>query len=249
MDPKQPSTKAEAFNQDVLTHGGYRYSTNAPLSSRLANDRLTDTIFSLVSFAGRSVIDIGCGDGAYTVGILESGRPSRLHATDLAIEGVRLASHNHGAPSITFDVASAYELPFADNAFEVAHLRGVLHHMDQPELAIKEALRIADQIVVAEPNGNNPGVKLVERLSPYHRAHQEKSYPSRRLQRWVRQAGGVVTKSVWAGLVPMFSPDWLAKAAKKVEPHIEASKLLAPIACSIYVFVAERAPGADRKRA
>ena len=56
----------EPFDRDVALNEGYRYTTNAPLSSRLANDRLTDATLDLVPLAGRSLIDVGCGDGTYT---------------------------------------------------------------------------------------------------------------------------------------------------------------------------------------
>jgi SAM-dependent methyltransferase len=241
MDPKDSLAKVTAFNEDALSHGGYLYSTKPSLSSKLAHQRITDAVFDIVPFYGRTVLDIGCGDGVYTVGLLEGAAPARVHGTDLAIEAVRLVSRKPEAKAITLDVASAYKLPFASDAFDVAHLRAVLHHMEHPELAIQEAMRVAREIVVAEPNGNNPGVKLFEKLSPYHRAHQEKSYSSSLLGRWVRESGGVITRARWIGLVPTFCPDWLAKLAKLGEPHLEASKLLSPLGCSIYVFVARRA--------
>ena len=248
MEPKRSLAKVVAFSEDALTHGGYKYSTNASLSSRMANRRIGDAILELVDFRGRTVIDIGCGDGVYTVGILEQGNPSRLHGSDLAQPAVHLGSRRAEAGSITFDVATAHQLPFADSSFDIAHVRGVLHHMDYPQLAIQEALRVARQIVVAEPNGNNLGVKLIERTSPYHREHQEKSYSSGRLNRWVREAGGVITRAKWIGLVPMFSPDWLAKMAKGVEPYLEEAPVLARLACAVYVFVAERSEQAEGMR-
>jgi ubiquinone/menaquinone biosynthesis C-methylase UbiE len=239
MTPRHESAKAEVFNADVLTHGGYLYSTNAPLSSRLAHSRISDAIMESVSFRGKTVIDIGCGDGVYTLEILGTGQPARLHGTDLASAAVGLASHKPGAGQITFDVASAYALPFADGTFDIAHLRAVLHHMDHPELAIQEALRVARAVVVAEPNGNNPGVKLFERFSAYHRAHQEKSYSSPQLTQWVTRAGGKIARQGWIGLVPTFCPDWLARLAKRFEPLAERIPLFRVFSCSIYVFVAE----------
>src|SRR5205809_102151 len=42
----------EPFDRDVELNEGYRYTTNAPLSSRLANDRLTDATLELVALEG-----------------------------------------------------------------------------------------------------------------------------------------------------------------------------------------------------
>lgn len=245
MDQGEAKAQAEIFNEDVRRHGGYLYSTGAPLSSRLAHRRITEAVMEIASFAGKSVIDVGCGDGVFTLELLSEAHPLHLHGTDLAAAAVGVARHKPEAGPISFDIASAYALPFADRTFDVAHLRAVLHHMDRPELAIREALRVARLVVVAEPNGNNPGVKLFERLSPYHRAHHEKSYSSVQLRRWVEQAAGRMARARWIGLVPTFCPDWLARLAKRAEPIVERIPVFRALACSIYVFAAERAAGTD----
>ena len=53
------------FDRDALRHGGYLYTTNPPLSSQLATQRTTDIV--QLQLAGRSVLDIGCGDGFYII--------------------------------------------------------------------------------------------------------------------------------------------------------------------------------------
>jgi glycosyltransferase involved in cell wall biosynthesis len=37
-----------------------------------------------------------------------------------------------------------------------------LHQGDNPRNVIREAFRVAPEVLVHEPNGNNPGVKIVE---------------------------------------------------------------------------------------
>jgi hypothetical protein len=46
----------------------------------------------------------------------------------------------------------------------------------QIEKAIQIICNIADEIIVAEPNGYNPVLKIMEKVSPYHIQHEEKSY-------------------------------------------------------------------------
>ena len=53
-------------------------------------------------------------------------------------------------------------------------------------------------------------------------------------------AGAVVTAESYAGLVPMFCSDWLARLAKAAEPIVEATPLLRTVACAVFAFVAER---------
>jgi len=117
-------------------------------------------------------------------------------------------------------------------------LRAVLHHLDDPRKAIQEALRVAEIIWVIEPNGYNPGLKFNERFSTYHIEHQEKSYAPHLLDRWVSHLGGKVIHRRWAGFVPMFCPDWLARWMKWLEPIVEHVPIINRIGCAIYYFSA-----------
>jgi ubiquinone/menaquinone biosynthesis C-methylase UbiE len=226
------------FNLDVAENQGYRYTTNASLSSFLANRRLTDLTLETVSVNDKSVLDIGCGDGAYTLEIASRGKPELMIAGDVADEAIKKARRNAVGQKVHFMVNSAYQLPFRTKAFEVAILRGVLHHLDHPEQAIQEALRVAHMIFVIEPNGYNPGLKLLEKFSAYHIEHEEKSYGAHALDQWVRQGGGQVVFRKWAGFVPFFSPDWLARLMKWMEPFIENAPLIDRVASAVYTFCA-----------
>ena len=176
------------------------------MSSRIANRRHSDAILAALDFRGKRVIDIGCGDGTYSVELYDRGRPVRVDGIDPAARAVETARKKAGARNITFEVGSAYEISRDDNSFDIAHLRGVLHHMDRPFDAIREALRVAPTIVLLEPNGYNIGLKLIEKLSRYHREHGEKSYPPSRLVRWARQSGGTVVYRRFVCVVPFFLP-------------------------------------------
>ena len=59
---KQTNKSVGAFNQDAVEHQGYLYSTNAPLSSQIANKRLSDLTLENVDLRDKTVLDIGGGD-------------------------------------------------------------------------------------------------------------------------------------------------------------------------------------------
>ena len=231
----------KAFSADAAANDGYIYTTNAPLSSRLANRRLTDATLDLADFEAKRVIDIGCGDGTYGREILDLANPAVIAGIDPAEEAVRIARRKAEEPRLVFSASSAYTLPCADDSFDIAYLRGVLHHMTRPVEALGEALRVAPLVVVIEPNGYNPGLKLIERCSKYHIEHGEKSYAPRTLDRWVAGLGGRVVDRQFVGLVPMFSPDWMARAMKRAEPGLERLPALRAVGCAVYAFTATRA--------
>jgi SAM-dependent methyltransferase len=236
----KPNPNVDAFVTDATVNGGYLYTTNARLSSHLANARMTDATLALTELTGRRALDVGCGDGSYTNDLYDRGRPALLHGIDPASAAVECARQRKGHRPIQFTTGSAYELPYSDGAFDVAILRGVLHHMDQPRRAIAEALRVAATMVVLEPNGYNPVVKLLEKVSAYHREHDEKSYSPHVLNSWVVEAGGEITATRWIGLVPFFCPDLMARVLKGVEPILERTPLLRSLCCGQYVLTACR---------
>lgn len=234
----------DPFAADAAANEGYIYSTHAGLSSRLANRRLTDSVLALADFRGKRVLDVGCGDGTYTHELAELGAVAVMHGIDPAEQAVKVAQAKEGGSAdVGFAVSSAYALPYPDDSFDVAVLRGVLHHMGQPVDALREGLRVAPTLVVVEPNGYNPALKVLERCSTYHVEHGEKSYRPTTLDGWVADVGGTVEERRYAGFVPMFCPDWLARITKFVEPAVEAVPVARHVGCAVYVFRAGRRSG------
>ena len=230
----------DPFDADAGGGEGYVYTTADQFSSRHVLARHFELIKGIGRLEGRSIIDIGCGDGFSTLRFWDSAHPSKMAGVDPAPNAIKVADSKKGARPILFRVLTDNHVPFDDGSFDVAIIQGVLHHADDPEAIIKEALRVAREVVILEPNGLNPGLKVLEKASPYHREHNERSYTRRRLRGWVEDAGGHVAQEKFAVFVPIFSPDWLAKTMKALEPAVEATPGLRAIGCSVYVLRATR---------
>ncbi len=244
-DGKMPELELEdvnarSFGGDVQRTGKYLYSNGRKLSARLAMRRHTEAMLALTDFRDRRVLDVGCGDGTYTVELYEEGRPALVEGIDIAAAAIEAARTLCGDRRIQFRVGSAYELPYASDTFDVVCLRGVLHHMDQPWDAIKEALRVAPAIVVVEPNGYSLARKMLECASRYHREHNEKSFSPNQLRKWVRNLGGEITGELFVGLVPLFTFDLAARALKFIEPFLEATPIARSAGCALFAFTATR---------
>lgn len=231
---------AEIFNRDVETKGGYVYALDSRLSSRMATERWLQLMLGLTDLTGRSVTDIGCGDGTFTVRYWDRGKPRLMCALDPAVKAVVAGAAKRDRRPILFVAADGHHLPYANDAFDVAILQAILHHDTDPGATIREALRVAREIVVLEPNGYSPILKVMERISPYHRDHLERSYTATRLHQWVESAGGTVIQGRLGIAVPMFCPDWMARALKFAEPAIERLPFMNRILCAVYVFHARR---------
>ncbi len=230
----------DPFDQDAAALGGYVYTAGDRLSCRMATRRSREVVLELGQFHARTILDMGCGDGFYTIQYWDNAQPKAIVAMDAAAAAIQVANRKKESRGIRFQVADAHALPFADNSFDVALVQSILHHDDRPADIIREAFRVAPVILIHEPNGNNFGLKIIEKLSRYHREHGEKSYSPRRLRRWVRAAGGEIASERFAGFVPMFCPDWLAYAMKAIEPALERTPVLRALGCALYVLVACR---------
>jgi SAM-dependent methyltransferase len=230
----------DAFNRDAVANDGYLYTSNARLSSALANRRLTDAVLASADFRGKRVLDVGCGDGTYTMDLFDRGGPAMIRGVDRADRAIEIARGRTQSEAITFEVCSAESLPLANGSFDIALLRGVLHHLDRPFDALREAMRVARTIVVTEPNGFNPVLKILERVSTYHLEHEERSFFPTMFHGWARDLGGTVRSPRFVGLVPFFCPDPIARMLKAIEQTIEHMPLLRSICCGTHVFVVEQ---------
>jgi SAM-dependent methyltransferase len=230
----------DVFNRDVGDNAGYLYTNTTRLSCKLATQRTTEIILETGEIDGRSVLDLACGDAYYTTRFWDNGRPARLVAADAAVRAVQAAARNGDSRPIRFLAGDAHRLPFANDSFDVVLLQSVLHHDDNPLHMIQEALRVAPRIIIHEPNGGNPGLKVIEKTSRYHIEHNEKSYSARQMKHWIETAGASVVYRRTAGFVPMFCPDWMAKTMKLVEPVVERMPLVGSLACAVYVMVGAR---------
>ncbi len=100
----------------------------------------------LLRQAPRSVLDVGCGSGGLMRACVERG----LTVAGIDRSGERLDAL--AADGLDVHPGSAYELPFADGAFDWVTLRHVPHHLERPAEALAEAVRVAASgVIIAEP--------------------------------------------------------------------------------------------------
>lgn len=232
------------FDDDVRQTGSYAYTTER-LSAKFANSRISDSIGNAFDFSGKTVLDLGCGDGAYTLEFPALG-VKKVVGVDPAAVAISAANEKACSlglnESVTFEVGNIYALePYLSNGrFDCIVLRGVLHHLPDPAKAIAGLAGFDGTIIVLEPNGNNPVLKLLEKYSRYHIEHEERSFPPALIRSWLQAAGFCIHASKVLNLVPFFCPDALARVLRVAEPMIERLPLLRNIACGQSLIVANR---------
>ena len=229
-----------SFDQDIILNRGYQYTTNASLSSSLANKRLTRATIEMVKLKGKKVLDVGCGDGTYTYKLFRESQPKTITGIDISNKAIALASRRYKQKGLNFFCSDIFSLSKKKEQFDCAILRGVLHHLDNPKKAIAAIGEEVNEVIILEPNGYNPILKIIEKVSPYHVTHHEKSYFPFKLNQWLKSADFKIISSQYISLIPFFTIDQLAIMLKKLEPFVENTIFIRNIICGVYVVSARK---------
>lgn len=245
-DTKVSTTKKNVsqFEEDVRNTGSYAYTAEV-LSSRYANARISKSIHEAYNFSGKKVLDLGCGDGTYTVEFISLG-VKEIIGVDPASAAVDAAKEKAAKLGIEnkakFETGNIYELDelLQQHDFDCIVIRGVLHHLPDPAKAIAGLSNFSGAIVILEPNGNNPVLKLLEQFSKYHIDHEERSFFPSLIRSWLVDANFKVRSTKFLNLVPMFCPDWMANLLERCTPIAEKLPALRNFACGQIVIVAEK---------
>lgn len=91
-----------------------------------------------------------------------------------------------------------------------------------------------------ESNGYNPALKILEKVSKYHRDHEEQSFFPSKINKWFNDAGFVIKKLKYIDVVPMICPDFIAKTLNFMNPFFENIPIIKKIACGRIMLIAER---------
>ena len=87
------------------------------------------------------LLDVGCGPGSVTLDLADRVRSAC--GVDAAEEAIAHARKMAGDRSdVIFQVADAYELPFADDSFDLVFAHQLLQHLADPVAALREAARV-----------------------------------------------------------------------------------------------------------
>lgn len=87
-----------------------------------------------------NILEIGCGNGRIYRQLRRYGYIGAYSGIEVADYTIKQNKQRH--PEATWNCATAYEIPFTDNSFDVCFSFYVLEHLVYPERALREMLRI-----------------------------------------------------------------------------------------------------------
>jgi SAM-dependent methyltransferase len=119
---------------------GWAEDAVAMMSTRAANRRAGFFLPFLTS--GMRVLDVGCGPGTITRGLAERIAPNgEVVGIDVEVSQVELARRT-AVRNVTFEVASVYALPLANESFDAVLAHALIEHLASPSDALVELRRV-----------------------------------------------------------------------------------------------------------
>ena len=94
---------------------------------------------------GMKMIDVGCGPGSISVGLAEAVAPGELHGVDADGANIEISKSiavDSGQSNAIFRVGDPLELPYDDDAFDVAHCHYGLTYVPDAQAALAEIRRV-----------------------------------------------------------------------------------------------------------
>jgi hypothetical protein len=219
------------------TSNAWRLDGESRLVRHAVDLRDADAVQRLVGEVRPAVIYNLASHGAYPH---QSDRFSTVRANRRFSDMILSASDMRGRRVVDVGCGDGTYTALLGHESGAASVLGIDHVAD-PAGEINAALRLAPTVVFLEPNGMNPILKLLERFSTYHREHDERSYVASTYRHWIKSGGGRVRSSTYFGLVPHFSPEWLARTGAVLEPVIERIPGLRVVTCGQLLVVADGA--------
>jgi 2-polyprenyl-3-methyl-5-hydroxy-6-metoxy-1,4-benzoquinol methylase len=129
------------FKRQPFVHGRYLKMVN------LVQDNAGQPL------SGKTVLDIGCGDGVLTNMLAKKGMLAS--GVDFSAEAIQFALDKSDAPiKPDFRQGSAYELPWPNQTFDVVvssdvieHLKDVPHYLEE----IKRVVKVGGVVIISTP--------------------------------------------------------------------------------------------------
>ena len=162
------------------------------------------------------VVDIGCGTGFATEGLLE--HVDHVYGLDQSPHQLEKAYAKFGKRDgpVDFHLGDAERLPFKDDTFDVVWSSGSIEYWPNPVAALRECRRIAKpggQVLIVGPNYPNSGLfqKLADAIMLFYDAEEA--------DRMFREAGFTDFEHVTMG--PSYNPEIAITTVAQV-PEAEA---------------------------
>jgi SAM-dependent methyltransferase len=175
-----------------------------PVVAQFAQQRIAFLRQSISFSEIKNALDVGCGNGFSTFYMNEL-----VETWGVDLSWVMLSDHpfRHSGRVARGKIPS---LPYASESFDLVYSWEVLHHLQDPQQAVQEMIRISKKyVIIVEPNRNNPVQLAFSLLNKEHRWVQR--YSLKYMKELMSDHAHILNAAPGGWVFPNVTPIWLAK--------------------------------------
>lgn len=147
MDLGQPFYTATEYNAALKQLGR--------IGHYLGGDRATLKAFSMLEQRPTSIVDVGCGGGAFTLKLAACYPTATVEGIDISAQAIAFAKHLQHMHfpqlgNVSFELMSEPHLPYSPKSIDVVTATLVCHHLTDEELVgfLQSCCKIAKRAVI-----------------------------------------------------------------------------------------------------
>lgn len=128
-----------------------KHTSKNPVQQLLINNFYQTLIKIIKPLKAEAILDVGCGEGFSLNKLHENNIGEKLEGIDNSKEAFLIGKKLF--PHLSLKQGSIYNLPYTDNAFDLILSTEVLEHLDNPEKALHEIIRVSKKYaIISVPN-------------------------------------------------------------------------------------------------
>ena len=132
----EKSENISPFNYENKIWGSHKVNLSPKCLGAL---RLKYALDDLSVIKGR-VLEIGCGGGSMAKAVKAYRRDLDVYACDISHRALQMSQNE--SELVNFSFGDAYNLPFHEEEFDAVLMFDILEHLQQPNKALSEAVRV-----------------------------------------------------------------------------------------------------------
>lgn len=122
-----------------------KYNSSNPIVRMLMKGFFLSFREMLDGLEFQTVLEAGCGEGHISEFLYRAKAGVRVDAFDISERVIAQARRDY--PDIHFETGSVYDIRRADNTYDLVVASEVLEHLERPEAALRELLRVSRKYV------------------------------------------------------------------------------------------------------
>lgn len=149
----------EMLSEDIKSAYDDFYNTNDVAWRMLGAKYKAQNIIAVCkSIEPKKVLEVGAGDGSILHYLNEWDFAPELYALEIAQSGVDKIKERNLSKLKEAQTFDGYQIPYADDSFDLIILAHVLEHVEHERVLIRELKRVAKHIVIEVPKDYRFGV-------------------------------------------------------------------------------------------